>query len=34
MVMTSAVPNNSATKGVMIFYFNFERYIKLRKNNR
>jgi hypothetical protein len=31
-VMTRAVPNNSATKGVMLFYFNFKRYIKLRKN--
>jgi hypothetical protein len=27
-----AVPKNSATKGVMLFYFNFKRYIKLRKN--
>jgi hypothetical protein len=29
--MTRAVPKNSAAKGVMLFYFIFKIYIKLRK---
>jgi hypothetical protein len=33
IVMTRAVPKNSAAKGVMLFYFNFKQYIKLRKNS-